>query len=76
MITGFIAGSCCGMPHVADAASAEARDFRDGLVLAGQVRCNKLMIYSNCMEVIEKMHNEGNLLGVAAAIYEDCSFIA
>jgi hypothetical protein len=59
----FIAGSCCGLPHVADAASAEARALRDGLILAGQVGCNKLVINSDCMKVIETMHNEGNFAG-------------
>jgi hypothetical protein len=48
------------MPHVADATSAEARALQDGLILAGQVRCNKLMLNSDCVEVIETMHNEGN----------------
>jgi hypothetical protein len=28
------------------------------------------------MEVIETMHNEGNSLGAAAAICEECSFLA
>jgi ribonuclease HI len=76
----FIAGSCCGLPHVANAASVEARALRDGLILAGQVGCNKLVINSDCMEVIERMRNEGNSLGAAAEIYEEiyeeCSFLA
>jgi hypothetical protein len=59
----FIPGSCCGLPHIADAASAEARALRDELILADQVGCNKLVINSDCM-------------GVAAAIYEECSFLA
>jgi hypothetical protein len=73
----FIVGSCCGIPHIGDAASAEARaDLRDGLILAGQAECNRLLINSDCMEVIETMRNGGNSVGVAAAIYEECSFLA
>jgi hypothetical protein len=72
----FIARSCCGISGIADAATAEARALRDGLLLAGQVGCNNLIINSDCMDVIETMQNGGNSLGGAAAIYEECSFLA
>jgi hypothetical protein len=45
----FIMDSCCGIPHICDASSAEARIFQDGLTLEGQVGCNKLVINSDCM---------------------------
>jgi ribonuclease HI len=72
----FIAGSCCGIPCIADAATAEARALRDGLLLAGQVGCNNLIVNSDCMDVIETMRNGGNSRGGVAAIYEEFSFLA
>jgi hypothetical protein len=33
----FIAASCCGIPHVSDPSTAEARALPDGLILAAQV---------------------------------------
>jgi hypothetical protein len=49
--------------------------LRDGLLLAGQVGCNRLEVNSNCIEVIEIMNDGGNSLGPAAAIYEECNFL-
>ena len=72
----FIAGSNCGIPSVEDAAMAEARALLDGLILAGQVGCTKLIINSDCMEVITTMQDGGNSIGPAAAIYEECSFLS
>ena len=34
------------------------------------------MINSDCVEVIETMQNGGNSVGAAAAIYEECTFLA
>jgi ribonuclease HI len=72
----FIAASCCGIEHVGDVPTAEARALRDGLVLAGQMGCSKLEVNSDCMEVINTMEQEGNSAGPAAAIYEECAFLA
>ncbi|KAK1661707.1 hypothetical protein QYE76_049866 [Lolium multiflorum] len=72
----FIAACCCGIEHVGDAPTAEARGLRDGLVLAGQMGCSKLEVNSDCMEVINTMEQEGNSVGHAAAIYEECAFLA
>jgi hypothetical protein len=72
----FIARSCCGISSIADAATAELRALRDGLLLAWQVGCNILIVNSDCMDVIETMRNGGNSMGGAAAIYEECSFLA
>jgi hypothetical protein len=73
---GFFTGSCCSLPSVADVVSAEARALRDGLLLAGQVGCSKLIVDSDCMEVISTMLEGGNSIGAAAAIYEECSFLS
>ena len=67
----FVSASCRGIPFVSNAASAEALALRDGLILAGQIGCNRLEVNSDCLEVIEVMLNGGNSLGSAAAIYEE-----
>ena len=72
----FIVGSSCGIPHVASAPMAEARALRDGLILAGQFGCSKIIVNSNCMEVINTMNEAGNSAGPAATIYEDCTMLA
>uniref|UniRef100_A0A452Y2Q0 RNase H type-1 domain-containing protein n=1 Tax=Aegilops tauschii subsp. strangulata TaxID=200361 RepID=A0A452Y2Q0_AEGTS len=72
----FMAASCGDIPFVEDAATAEARALRDGLLLANDLGCNKLYVEADCMEVIEVMQSGGNSLGPAAAIYEECSFLA
>jgi hypothetical protein len=64
----FIA--CCNslLPIVEDATSAEAMALRKGLDLASSLGCNRLLVESDCMEVIEVMKNGGNSLSSAAAI--------
>lgn len=62
-------------PFVEDAATAEARGLKDGLILANNVGYNKLEIEADCLEVIEIMNSGGNSLGPAASIYEECYFI-
>lgn len=57
----FIAASCSNIPFVEDAATAEARGLKDGLILANNTGCNKLEIESDCMEVIDIMTNGGIL---------------
>ena len=72
----FVAASCSNIPFVEEAATAEARGLRDGLLLASETGCNKICVEGDCMEVIEIIQNGGNSLGPAAAIYEECSFLA
>ncbi|KAE8781303.1 retrotransposon expressed [Hordeum vulgare] len=72
----FIAGSCSGIPFAEDASSAVARALRDGLILASEVGMQKLVVESDCKEVIDTMIHDGNSLGPAAAVYEECSFLA
>jgi ribonuclease HI len=71
----FLAASCCGIPFISDPSSAEARALRDGLILAGQIGCNRIEVNSDCMDVIEVMNQGGNSFGPAAAIYEECSML-
>ena len=72
----FLAASCVDIPFVEDAGTAEARGLRDGLLLANDMGCNKIYVEADCMEVIEIMQNGGHSLGLAATIYEECSFLA
>jgi ribonuclease HI len=72
----FIAASSCGLQFISDATTAEARAVRDGLILAGQVGCTKIEVESDCSEVIDTMLDNGNSAGMAAAIFEECAFLA
>jgi ribonuclease HI len=73
---GMFIGACNRtIPFVSDAPSAEAMGLRDGLLLAGQIGCNRIEINSDCIEVIDTMNDGGNSLGPAAAIYEECNFL-
>jgi hypothetical protein len=69
----FPAASCCRIPNIGDAASAEARALPNRFIFAVNIRCTKLEISSDCEEVINLMLDEGNSVGPAAAIYEECS---
>jgi hypothetical protein len=40
------------MPFIYDPSTAEARALRDGLLLAGQLGCNRVEVNSDCMYVI------------------------
>jgi ribonuclease HI len=71
----FISGCNRTLPYIADAPTAEAMALRDGLLLAGQIGCNKLMVESDCLEVIQTMQDGGFSSGAAAAIYEECCFL-
>ncbi|XBI44411.1 hypothetical protein VPH35_109046 [Triticum aestivum] len=50
--------------------------LRFGLILAQKAGCNRLIINSDNMEVIDTMKNGGQSVGVAAAVFEDCYFMA
>uniref|UniRef100_A0A0A9BCZ9 RNase H type-1 domain-containing protein n=1 Tax=Arundo donax TaxID=35708 RepID=A0A0A9BCZ9_ARUDO len=71
----FLASSCRGVEYVTDAQTAEDLALRDGLILAGQIGCMKIMVESDCMEVVEIMREGGDTRNVTAAIYEDCTFL-
>ena len=71
----FVAASCRGISFVSDPSTAEAHALRDGLILAGQMGCNRIEVNSDCTDVIDVMTNGGNSLGPAAAIYEECTHL-
>ncbi|XBI60207.1 hypothetical protein VPH35_041162 [Triticum aestivum] len=56
----FIVASASSIPFAEDAATAEARGLKDGLILANNVGCNKVEIQADCMEVMETMQQGGN----------------
>ena len=66
-----IAGDSWNIPTIDTPSTAEACALRDGLIIAGNVGCNRILVESDCMEVVEVMQNGGNSLGVAVAIYEE-----
>ncbi|KAE8770646.1 hypothetical protein D1007_57566 [Hordeum vulgare] len=72
----FMAALCSDIPFAEDAGSAKARGLRDGLLLANELGLEQLVVECDAMEVVDTMCDEGNSLGPAAAIYEECAFLA
>ncbi|KAI4991971.1 hypothetical protein ZWY2020_040357 [Hordeum vulgare] len=65
----FIVGGNRKIDHYADVLMAEAMALKFGLTLAQKVGCNRLIINSDNMEVIETMKDGGRPAGAAAAIF-------
>ena len=68
----FIAAAHSYIPHVVDAAMAEAFALRDGLLLAQQIGCNRVEIQADCLEVVTTMNEGGFSATAAAPIYDEC----
>ena len=51
---------------------AEALALKFGLTLAQRAGCNRLIINSDNLEVIETMQDGGQSTGAVAAIFDDC----
>ncbi|XBH95674.1 hypothetical protein VPH35_086196 [Triticum aestivum] len=51
---------------------AEGLAIKFGLTLAQRAGCNRLIINSDNLEVIETMQDGGQSTGAAAAIFDDC----
>ncbi|KAM3275123.1 hypothetical protein ACQJBY_043852 [Aegilops geniculata] len=51
---------------------AEALALKFGLTLAQRAGCNRLIINSDNLEVIDTMNDGGQPAGAAAAIFDDC----
>ena len=58
--------------YCADVLMAEALALKFGLNLAQRAGCNRLIINSDNLEVIETMQDGGQSAGAAAAIFDDC----
>ena len=50
--------------------------LRYGLSIAQRAGCNRLVINSDNMEVIETMNNGGRSSSIAAVVFDDCYFLA
>ena len=68
----FIAAAARYFEHVLDAPMAEALALREGLGLASQIGCNRLMVQTDCMEVVEIMKQQGMFATASGPIYEEC----
>ena len=56
--------------------TVEAMALRYGLSIAQRAGCNRLVINSDSMEVIETMNNGGRSSSTAAAVFVNCYFLA
>ena len=72
----FIVGGNDKIECCLDALTAEALALRFGSYLAHKAGCNRVIINSDNMEAIDTMKNGGHSTGPAAAIFEDCYFLA
>ena len=72
----FIVGGNWKMDWCADVLTAEAMALRFGLLLAQKAGSNRLVVNSDNMEVIDTMKNGGHTAGAAAAVFDDCYFMA
>ena len=57
--------------HVGDAPMAEAYALLDGLHLAEQVGCNRIIVNSNCMQVVTTIREDFSAT-TTATIYDEC----
>jgi hypothetical protein len=69
-----IAASQRFLPHVVNAHMAEAYAFREGLVIAQQIRSNSFTLQTDCMQVVETMKNGGFSATTTAVIYDGYPF--
>jgi hypothetical protein len=61
------------MNQILDAVTGEALALREGLSLAQSMGISKLIVQSDCLEVVETMKNGGFSAGAAAAVYDECT---
>jgi hypothetical protein len=72
---GAIAASHTFLPYLVDAPMAEAFALKEGLLLAQHVGCNRLIVQSNCMEVVETMANGGFSANSVSAVCDECNIV-
>jgi hypothetical protein len=68
----FIAAAHSFIEHVVDAPNVEVHALRKGLLLAQHVGCSRIMVQSDCLEVVETMKQGSFSATVGAPIYEEC----
>jgi ribonuclease HI len=69
----FTAASSCFIEHVVDASMAEVIALTESLLLAQQIGCSRLMIQSDCLEVVETMKQDGITATTSAPVYDECN---
>lgn len=67
----FVGAGSKLIPFALDVATAEAQAVLDGIHLANQIGCQKLVIQSDCAGVIDTLEEGGFSATVAAPISED-----
>jgi ribonuclease HI len=68
----FVAASCRPLSYVASATMAEAIAMKEGLELAQNLGCNRLIAESDSTETIEACSGESTWWNESTAIYADC----
>jgi hypothetical protein len=72
---GVLAATHSFMPHLVDAPLTEAYALKEELMLAQHIGCNRLIIQSDCMEVVDTMKDGGFTANSAVALYDECNII-
>jgi hypothetical protein len=72
---GVLAAAHRFVPHLVDAPMAEAYAMKEGLMLAQHIGCNRLIIQSDYMEVVDTMKDGGFTANSAATLYDECNII-
>ena len=70
----MVAASCSHISQLVDAPMAEAYALKEGLMLAQHIGANRLIVQSDCMEVVDIM-KEGFTANTTAPIYDECYII-
>jgi hypothetical protein len=64
----MVAATSTYISHLVDAPMAEAYALKEGLMLVQHIGGNRLVVQSDCMEVVEIMMNDGFTVNSAAAV--------
>jgi len=73
--SGVLAAAHSFVPHLVDAPMVQAYALKEGLMLAQHIGCNRIIIQSDCMEMVYIMKDGGFSANSAAAIYDDYNII-
>ncbi|KAF6984075.1 hypothetical protein CFC21_002131 [Triticum aestivum] len=72
----FIVSGNWRIDYCADVLATEVTTLKFGLLLAQKAGCNRLVVNSGNMEMIDTMRNGGHSAGAAAAIFDDFYFLS
>jgi ribonuclease HI len=68
----FIAGAAQYYANVLDAPMGEVMALKEGMKLAQHMGCSRLIIHSDCTEVVDTMKTGGMPATVSAPVYDEC----